>query len=200
MPKSGAVKLIDNFASVMRGVELLTGTNVMVGVPGDKAGRREGGPINNAELAYIHDKGAPEANIPARPFMEPGIASVREQLIKEMQNAGNAALKGGTSVVTYLNRVGIIATRAIKAKISEGIPPPLAPSTIAGRIRRIKGKKRRQKITDARAVGTPWSRQLGTEGIFTPLIVTGALRNSITYVLRDVLRSKFVKQRDIRKT
>ena len=75
MPKastSGVFKVVDNLRKLTQGIEVLTTMQVMVGVPDDKSGRREG-EINNAELAYIHDKGAPEANIPARPFMEPGI-------------------------------------------------------------------------------------------------------------------------------
>lgn len=182
--KSGVVKTVSNLAKVMAGINLLAGTDVMVGVPSTKAGRREG-PINNAALAYIHDKGAPAAHIPARPFMEPGIKSVQAKIAAELEKAGPLALQGKVSgVQTTLNRVGIIASQAIKAKISEGIPPPLAPSTIKGRIRRIKGKKRRQKIAVALASGVAPSVQGGQPGLFVPLIVTGALRNSITYVLR----------------
>lgn len=184
MPKSGAVLVVNNLAQVLKGISILTGTDVMVGVPSEKAGRREG-PINNAALAYIHDKGSALAHIPARPFMEPGIKSVQAQVAEELAKAGPLALQGRADAVErQLNRVGIIASQAIKAKITEGIPPPLAPSTIKGRIRRVKGKKRRQKIAAAAASGTPYSVQQGAEGIFTPLIVTGALRNAITYVLR----------------
>jgi hypothetical protein len=199
--KSGTFKTIDNVAKFLGGVENLANTVVMVGVPSDKTTRKEGTALTNADLAYIHDKGAPEANIPARPFMEPGIRAVQKEITDEMVKAGNAALgtKGAQSVGTYLNRVGIIASRSIKAVIGAGIPPPLAPSTIAGRIRRIKGKKRRQKITDAQAAGIPDSRQMGMEGIFTPLVVTAQLRNAITYVLRDQFKRKYKINRDIRK-
>lgn len=198
--KAGVQKTVNNTAKLMEGIEILTNTRVMVGVPSDKNTRREEGP-SNAELAYIHDKGAPEANIPARPFMAPGIKDVQSQIVSELLLAGKAAISGAgaPTVKVYLSRVGIIAVRSIKNRITAGIPPPLAPATIAGRIRRIKGKKRKQKIADARAAGTPWSRQSGSEGIFTPLKVTGQLFNAITYVLRDQLRKKFVVNRDIRK-
>jgi hypothetical protein len=123
--------------------------------------------------------------------MEPGVKAVRKEIAQEFLNAGKAVFQGGANSVTlYLNRIGIIATRSIKGVITAGIPPPLAPSTIAGRIRRIKGKKRRQKIADAQAAGTPDSRQSGAEGIFTPLVVTGQLRNSITYILRKASKRK----------
>lgn len=186
MPKSGVVKKIDNVAKFLQGVEVLAKAEVLVGVPADKTSRKETGGITNAELAYIHDKGAPEANIPARPFMEPGIAAVRDEVTKLLVEAGNSVFKGAPAVLAYFTKVGIIATRSIKNQISAGIPPPLAPSTIAARIRRIKGKKRKQAIADARAAGTPDSRQSGAEGIFTPLKVTNQLFNAITYIIRGL--------------
>src|SRR5581483_11534357 len=138
MPKpiAGVFKKVDNVSKVLKGIDVLTNTTVMVGVPEDKNARRDG-PISNAALAYVHDKGSPAANIPARPFMEPGMKAVKDQIKTELTNAGKAVLKGGASSITnYLNRVGIIATRSIKAKITEGIAPPLAPSTVEGRINR----------------------------------------------------------------
>lgn len=185
---AGVFKRVDNVSKVLKGIDVLTNTTVMVGVPEDKNDRRDG-PISNAALAYIHDKGSPAANIPARPFMEPGIKSVRAEITKTLKDAGSAVLKGGASNVTiYLNKVGLIATRAIKSKITEGIPPPLAPSTIRGRINRVKSKARRRRLRADLASGTPASRQSGAEGLFTPLIVTGQLRNAITYVLRRLNR------------
>jgi len=194
---SGVFKITDNFKKLTQSVEALTNTQVMVGVPDDKTSRKEG-EINNAELAYIHDKGSPEAGIPARPFMEPGIKAVKAQIEQEFQNAGKAILGGGKfgsakSVEGYLNRIGLICVRSIRAVITAGIAPELAPSTIKGRINRIKGKARKKKILAELASGTPASRQNGVEGLFTPLIVTGQLRNAITYVLRTVNKSYKIK-------
>jgi hypothetical protein len=188
MALAGVVKKVDNLKSMMQGIETLTDTTVMVGVPQEKDGRKAG-VIGNADLAYIHDKGSVAAGIPARPFMEPGIKAVQKEIEQEMLNAGKAVFKGARNVEVFLNRVGLIATRSIKMKITEGIPPPLAPSTIAGRIRRVKGKKRRAKIDALQASGVPDSRQEGAEGIFTPLIVSGQLRNAITYVLRKLRKT-----------
>lgn len=186
--KFGLIKKIDRIQDFVNALEGLTNKQVLVGVPDSKAGRKEG-EISNASLAYIHENGAPEAGIPARPFMGPGIASVKDKLAKELKTMGQRVLKARASsrlgeIDRGFARVGIIAVNSIRAKISEGIPPPLAPSTIAGRIRRVKGAKRRARLAAALAVGTPASRQAGVEGIFTPLIVTGQLRNAITYVIR----------------
>jgi hypothetical protein len=189
MALAGAFKKVDNLRKVMQGVEALTETTVMVGVPQDKGGRREG-QIGNADLAYIHDKGSVAAGIPARPFMEPGIKAVQDQIEQEMLNAGKAVFKGGAkSVEGYLNRVGLIASRSIKMMITEGIAPPLAPSTIKGRIYRLKNKKRRASLKADLAAGVAGSRIAGAEGLFTPLVVTGQLRNAITYVLRKLRKN-----------
>jgi hypothetical protein len=189
-PKSGVFKKVDNLAKFMQGVEMLSNTSVMVGVPSDETSRKETGEITNAELAYIHDKGSIDGRIPARPFMQPGLKAVQDQIKNELIKAGNDVFKGKKTITTYLNRVGLIAVRSIKNVIASGIAPPLAPSTVAARIRRVKGKARRQKITDAQARGVPDSRQNGAEGIFTPLRVTNQLFNAITYVLRDQRKMK----------
>lgn len=181
----GVFKIVDNVKKLTQGVELLAETTVMVGVPEDKNDRRQG-QISNAALAYIHDKGSVLANIPKREFMEPGVAAVKREITELLIQATTAVLKGAKTVEGYLTKIGLITTRSIKSKITEGIPPPLAPSTIKGRIARIKGKKRKDKIMDALASGTPASRQSGAEGVFTPLVVTSQLRNAITFVLRKL--------------
>jgi hypothetical protein len=178
-------------AEVLKAVSVLTSTSVMVGVPKEKAGRKDG-TFSNVEIAYVQDHGSIDGRIPARPFMEPGIKSVQDKIVAQFEEAGKVAFTGTPKrVEAIFNRIGLIASQGIKAKISEGIPPPLAASTIKGRISRIKGKKRRARIETALAgdeymPAIPASRQAGAEGVFTPLIVTGALRNSITYVLRKV--------------
>ena len=187
---SGVVLRIDRVAEMLKAVNVLTSNEVMVGVPDTNAGRRDG-PITNASLAYIHDKGSPDARIPARPFMEPGVKAVQDRITTEFEQAGRLAFAGNINgVMGVFTRVGLIASQSIKAKISEGIPPPLAPSTIEGRINRVKSKTRRKKLRADLASGSAASRQGGTEGLWTPLIVTGQLRNAITYVLRRLKKGE----------
>jgi hypothetical protein len=133
-------------------------------VPLDKT-VRSGDPINNASLAYIMENGAPEANIPARPFMKPGVAAVQPQIAAGLKKAGEFALQGRADAVNReLHRVGAIGRDAIKAKMTDGPFEPLKPSTIAAR----KSKRKSRNNTDVK-----------------PLIDTGSLRNSIDYVIRD---------------
>lgn len=144
----------------------LTHDRVLVGVPAEEALRRpepgeKSGPINNAALAWIHDHGAPGANIPARPFMGPGIANVQPAVTAEFRRCASSLLSGAPVDVTVtLRRVGLIAQDAIKLKINIGPFIPLAPATLAARRRR------------------------GRTGT-TPLIDSAQMRNSITFVIRS---------------
>ena len=52
--KSGLTVREDNYASVLDALKQLSGTDVLVGIPADKAEREDGAPYNNAELGYLH--------------------------------------------------------------------------------------------------------------------------------------------------
>jgi len=162
--KTGLTVLVDNVAKMAEGIEVLASKRTMVGVPADKASRKDG-PINNAALAYIHNNGAPEVNLPARPFMEPGIESVAKEIRDGIGKAGEFALDGRPDAVErQYHRVGTVARDAIKAKITDGPFAPLKPSTIAARKRKRKSRNNED---------------------MKPLIDTAAMRNSINYVVRD---------------
>lgn len=160
--KSGVLTIVDNVAKVIGGIEKLATTRVMVGVPAEKSSRKDGSPVTSADLAYIHENGAPEAGIPARPFLKPGIANKQEEIEDRLKAVGNAALDGNVGAVDRgFNAVGLIGQNAVRAKINEGVPPPLKPATLAAR----------------RARGRTGDK---------PLIDTGQLRNALTYVIRKV--------------
>lgn len=149
---------IDNTAEMRQALKRLVNDEVLVGVPETKAHRE--GPITNASLALIHDKGSPARNIPARPFMEPGIKKAMPRIRDLMKQVGVAAIAGNLSAVQRgFESVGLTAQSAIRSRINEGIPPALKPSTI--RARKRKGFQ-------------------GTK----PLVRSGQLRNAITYIVR----------------
>jgi hypothetical protein len=163
--KTGLTVLHDDLAKMAAGIQKLATTRVMVGVPADKADRKDG-PITNAALAYIQNNGAPEANIVARPFMEPGIQSVAKEIRDALGKAGELALEAGPDAVDrQFHRVGAIGRDAIKAKITDGPFEPLKPATITAR----KSKRKNRNNQDIK-----------------PLIDTGSLRNSIDYVLKKI--------------
>ena len=156
-------KTVDNLAKVAAGIRLLAETRVMVGFPQDAdKPRKDGEPINNATLGYIHDNGAPEAGIPARPFMRPGIKDSATEVQRRFKLAGKAALDAKPdSAMRQMEAAGMIAASAVKARINSNIQPALADSTLAARKRR--GVKRTNTLVD-----------------------TGQMRNAVTYVVRKV--------------
>ena len=161
----GIVVKLDKLPEVIEGILSLVECEVLVGVPESKAPRKDE-PITNAALAYIHENGSPARNIPARPFLRPGIAMVKGEIVKLLQEVASKALDGKKDMaLSYLKRVGFAAVKGVQAKITDGPFAPLAQSTLASR--RSRGFK-------------------GTK----PLIVTGQLRRSITYVIRESKRHK----------
>jgi len=157
--KSGAYVLTDNTAALKRAIAELTGTQVMVGIPATTAGRSKGA-IDNATLGYIHENGSPAANIPARPFLRPGVRNAQAKITQQLRKAGVAALAGNSSgMVRAMTSAGLVAQSSVRAKITDGPFQALSASTL--RARRRRGRT-------------------GTR----PLIDTGQLRRAITFVLR----------------
>lgn len=163
--------LADNLPAMRAGLKLLEDEQVLVGVPAEKAPRTsaeakaKGMEINNAALAYIHNYGSPANNIPARPFLEPGIENAKDSISTQMQKAGDAAMAGKRDAVhNNLEAVGLMASTSVKMKIRTGPFAPLGAATIRARERRA-----------GHALGP---------GDIRPLIDTGQMLNSITYVIR----------------
>lgn len=168
--KSGLTIVTDKTAALREALKKLTSQEVLVGIPEAKAARE--GEMNNATLGYIHDKGSPAQNIPARPFMEPGIAKKRDDIVAELRAAGEAALDMQPGKIDQrLQRVGLIAQAGIRSMFGGGEMAPLKPETIASRTNAKGRAKNQKKMGDGGAAAVP-------------LIDTGQLRNSISYVVR----------------
>lgn len=159
--KSGIVKTIDNFAKLAEGVALLGRLHPMVGIPEDDSTRKDGDTITNAALLYIHENGAAEVGIPARPTMRPGIKNAMPEIERRLKLAGQAALDGKPqSVRNQMAAAGQAGASSVKRMINSNVGPPLKPSTLAARKRR--GVKRTNTLVD-----------------------TGQMRNAVTYVVRE---------------
>jgi hypothetical protein len=174
--------LINKLPKLKESFEELVKREVLVGVPSDKAARKEKDAPSNAMLAYIHDNGSPARNIPARPFMKPGIEKVKGDIEQVMKIGATSCLDGEKSGGDRaLVRAGLIAQASIRSVINEGIDPALAASTLRGRIRARRGAKGAKAELANRAAGLGES----ATGSAKPLIVTGQLRNSINFVIRE---------------
>ena len=185
--KNGMNITLDKFKRILAGVKALPGKDVLVGIPGEMADRNGDPPgtPNNAVLGYVHEFGMPERNLPARPFLFPGIRHVQPRTASYLKQAGAAVLEGNPErAERALDAAGLIASTAAKNKISAGIPPPLAESTLRARARRKAGAGHRINLGAQDELN--WRANGGTPGttFAKPLIDTGQLLASITYVVR----------------
>lgn len=146
---------------------------VLVGIPEDTDGRKldpeDNGMIGNAALLAIANFGSPMNNIPPWPIMAIGIRNAQDSIAEQFKICAKqvlSSLVGGTSglgaMETYYGRAGLIASNSCKRVINEQEDvPPNKPSaaTMAGR----------------KAVGFKGDKYW---------LVTGQMRNAITYVVR----------------
>lgn len=183
--KDGSVKAAKNLRDLQR-------LSVYVGIP-ESAAARKVGPITNAELAFIHtngvrsidarikmgaaminkkisyeaahalylqSKGSMTFAVPPRPIIEPAIEAEdnKKAITEELKKAAAAILDGQTQLGrAKLKRAGLEAQNRVRAWFTDPRNKwaPNAPSTIA------------------------------RKGSARPLIDTGELRKSITYVLAE---------------
>jgi hypothetical protein len=135
--KSGIFIVKDNVGKLLDNLEAMSETQVLVGIPAKEAEREPGTDIdgmNNATLAYIHENGAPEANIPARPFIEPGIQDAKSDISRQFRKAGEAQLDGQAGkAMKHYHLAGEVAAVSIKKKIWSGPFAPLKESTLRAR-------------------------------------------------------------------
>jgi hypothetical protein len=171
----------DHIDEVLKSIRQLSRARVYVGIPATSAGRSDPKSPSNALLGYVHEHGSPERNIPARPFLIPGVKSVEDRTQAGLQRAAEYALDGKIEQMLHqLGAVGMTAASAVKKKISEGLAPPLAERTVRARLRKTQAGRRRLRKLEQGGVNL---YQWGATNL-KPLIDTGQLRNAITYVIR----------------
>lgn len=179
----------DDVATVVAAINSLVSRELLVGIPEKKTGRQDEDDeeLTNAALGYIHEFGSPEANIPERPFLIPGVEKAEAPALERMKLAAKATLRADVkSAEKYLNDAGILASNSVKRMFWENDWPPLQPGTVANRHRQRKTKTPRAselKYLDLVADGMH-PRDAQTAAGIQPLVNTAQLRNAVTYVLR----------------
>ena len=164
---------VDRVADLMQTIaEIANVGKVLVGIPEDK-NARDDSPIGNAAIGYINEFGSPAQGIPPRPFLMPGIKKVQKQAANLLGVGAAQALTAmnPAPLTVAQNKVGLLGQNSVRAAITEGEGfAPLAPATIRARLNRTQ---------------TPKSMTVkGKPRTMKPLIDTGSLRTSITYVIR----------------
>lgn len=143
-------------AQIAADLKRLKSSDVLVGIPAPKA-QRKGEPVNNAGLLFIHTNGSTLRNIPPRPVLEPAIAANLKTITPHLaEAAGSVTDRHPEKAERELRKAGTAAMNAAKRWFSDPRNgwAENAPSTI-----RAKGSDK-------------------------PLIDTGSLRRSITFVVR----------------
>ena len=161
------VKVVkDNRSAAFKAVTELVKTSVGIGFPDDSAPHVSPDGKTSAPMpliAYVQEYGEPSHNIPPRPFIVPGIESVKPQITKLLIRGAQRALAGDASAAyDTFTSIGLIGENGIKQKISDGPFEPLAPATVYRRMHRKKAPRNSDQ----------------------PLIDTGQLRQAVRYVIR----------------
>jgi hypothetical protein len=189
------ITIKDRVKGILDSLRGLTKSQVLVGIPEDKSARD--GEITNAALGYIHEFGAPAANIPARPHLIPGVRKSAPQYLPHLRKAAESALEGDPQKMQHsLMRAGIIASSAVRREITTGNFVPLSPVTVWHR--HIARGTQSMRPSEKRYLDLVYGNEKkGIPGGMTPamaqaatgikpLINTGQLRNAYTYVIRRV--------------
>jgi len=168
---------------LIRNIERAVRTEVLVGIPRATA-MREGDTISNAEIAYINEHGDPVRRIPPRPFMEPGLQRCRDRVSAVMAEGVQVLVKG-RHLLWYAKKVGLICQASIRGVFRDNNWKPLSPRTIMARAQRTVAKHKGFADKTARGQQSELQRELARRAGDRPLIDTGALRQSITYVVTE---------------
>jgi hypothetical protein len=126
--------------------------HVVVGIFGDKARESHGPTFTNAQVASVHEFGL--GNAPERSFIRGTIDAKASQIQALSRQLASQVLLRRLPIRQALGLLGAFVEGLIKERISRGIPPPNAPSTIA------------------------------RKGSSTPLINTGQMRASVSHEVR----------------
>lgn len=180
---------VDKVAELLSSLDALGKQRVLVGIPGEAAGREDG--ITNAMLGYVHEFGSPEQNIAARPFLRSAAEQTRDQVISILRKGAEGVMNGNADAAAKaLTAAGQLGASKAKEIMSAGEGfAPLTQGALRSRVARAlrgKGLARRddlKKWNKARVTLLKKGR-FTLEGA-TPLIDTGQLRNAITFVIRE---------------
>lgn len=107
------------------------GAHVKIGVlsnaPHDP-GKRNGAPINMADLAAIHEFGL--GNVPERSFLRSGLAQAKDGVKRMLRQIKAPTLANPQALSDALSRIGLYCVAEIQSKFTDGSMPPLAQATI----------------------------------------------------------------------
>jgi hypothetical protein len=131
---------------------------------------------------YIHSNGSPQQGIPARPIIEPALEANKERLGTLMGAAVKSAMAGkATDMRNSLEKAGMAGASAAKNRFTD------YPGNGLTKLSDERLLQRAQKATGGLKGETESSKKKlkAAAADVKPLLDTGALQASITYVLRE---------------
>lgn len=149
--------------------DLTTDTVLKVGWPKNIQYPAKQGGQYVATVAAIHEFGAPQNNIPPRPFLTPAIAENKTAWLLLAEKGAKRAIKGDETILTILEKIGARASTDVKKAIQNVTSPPLLEKTIAARKRRYLSKAKNKKVLP--------------KYIEKPLIDTGVMFESVSFAV-----------------
>lgn len=171
-------------AQLLERMKMIAQKGVLVGIPVKYNGRNENiqkGKMNNATLLYIHTKGSPKINLPARPLIEPALEANSDKIAEDLAQVSKAVLDGNTQQALRLMEVtGLDAVNMIMDWFENPANgwQPNTEATIKAKLRKTgKSLKKRKKLME--------EYHAGSEDIDQVLVDSGQMRKSITYVIGD---------------
>lgn len=105
--------------------------DITVGVHTNEGAQGHSEGMSVADIATIHEFGAPAAGVPMRSFIREWYDSNPEQIRAILKEELTAAAAGKRTVDQALERAALRFEASVKARIRAHIPPPLKPATIA---------------------------------------------------------------------
>lgn len=135
-------------------------SQIFVGIPKDATETKDGHTFYLADIAYVNNFGSKSKNIPPRPFGTTLMPRYGKRISDFYQKEIADVLKGKRTVKQALNRVGFTAAGFMKRNLSAGKWQANSPVTVA------------------------------MKGSAHPLIDTGQMRQSITWLVKKFKNNK----------
>jgi hypothetical protein len=114
---------------IKRTMGRLSGSHTKVGLQQGAQHKGEDGTSDLVSIGAAHEFGAP--GIPRRSFLRPSYDENRKGLERVMAQEKGKIILGTSTIEDSLDRIGLLHTAQVQAKIRSNIPPPNAPATIA---------------------------------------------------------------------
>lgn len=110
---------------------------------------RESG-LTNAEIAAVLEFGTQNKHIPARPVIRPTFDEKREELVTLGKKLIGDVIDGRLKIERALGMMGSTLVTAMRLKITSGVAPPNAPSTLERKaLKSGKVKRAMQRVGNA---------------------------------------------------